>query len=128
VAVAYDVPADGAMVLCDRDYVTQVLVGFVDNAIKHTPSGGIVTLGLTPDGDGVTFCVKDTGSGIPLEVLPHIFDRFYTQRKTAEGGHRGSGLGLAIAHEIVEAHGSDIDVRSAPGQGTSFCFTLRRAE
>lgn len=125
VALQSDIAAGDLTVMADRDHLTQVLLGFVDNAIKHSETGDTVTVSVKPDGDGrLRFCVADTGSGIPADVLPHVFDRFYTQRKAEAGHRRGSGLGLAIASEIVEAHGSVIDVDSSPGQGARFCFSL----
>ena len=128
VALQADIAAGDLTVMADRDHITQVLLGFVDNAIKHSEAGDIVTVSVTPDGDGkLRLCVADSGSGIPADVLPHIFDRFYTQRNAATGQRRGSGLGLAIAAEIVEAHGSRIDVESEPGKGACFCFQLPRA-
>jgi signal transduction histidine kinase len=128
VALQADIAGGDLTVMADRDHITQVLLGFVDNAIKHSEAGDIVTVSVAPDGDGkLRLCVADSGSGIPPDVLPHIFDRFYTQRNAASGQRRGSGLGLAIAAEIVEAHGSSIDVESEPGKGTRFCFMLQRA-
>jgi signal transduction histidine kinase len=126
VAVQADIADEDLHVTADRDYITQVLLGLVDNAVKHSKPGDIVTVAARAHGDTVRLSVSDTGSGIPEDVLPHIFDRFYTQRKTAEGQRRGSGLGLAIAAEIVEAHGSVIDVSSQVGDGTTFSFDLPR--
>jgi signal transduction histidine kinase len=72
------------------------------------------------------FCVEDTGSGIPREYLPHIFEEFY--RVPGKGRQGDSGLGLAIVKRIIEAHGGKIDVTSEPGKGTRFLFTLKTAE
>ncbi len=126
VALQADIPAEDLRVLADRDRVTQVLLGFVDNAVKHSRPGDIVTVALRGEGSRVRFSVSDTGQGIPPDVLPHIFDRFYTQRRGAEGQRKGSGLGLAIADEIIEAHGSSIRVVSEEGAGSSFSFELPR--
>ena len=128
VALEAEVPAEDLVVLADRDRITQVLLGFVDNAVKHSHPGGVVTVSLC-DGTGrVRFAVSDTGSGIPADVLPQIFDRFFTQRKHAEGQRKGSGLGLAIASEIVEAHGSLIEVATEEGRGSTFSFELPRPD
>jgi signal transduction histidine kinase len=107
----------------DGGRIVQVLGNLVGNAIKFTPEGGLVTVDATLDdaGDRVRFAVSDTGPGIPAEHLPRIFDRFYQVRAA---GRAGVGLGLAIARGLVEAHGSRLDVRSRPGEGTTFCFDL----
>ena len=106
-------------VQADRARLLQVLANLLGNAIKFTPGGGTVTLGAAPREGGVGFFVSDTGPGIAPEQLPHVFERYWR----AERGDR-QGLGLAIARGIVEAHGGRIWVQSAPGQGTTFFFTL----
>lgn len=111
--------SDLGLVLCDRNRIVEVLVGFVDNALKHTGKGGIVTIFARKSSGGVSFGVSDTGAGIERDVLPRIFDRFFTERSS-----RGSGLGLSIAREIIEAHESRISVDSAPRLGTTFSFEL----
>jgi signal transduction histidine kinase len=110
-------------VLADRDRIVQVLLGFVDNALKHSPMGSAIHLRTSREGDMLRFEVADEGLGIEPERLAHVFDRFY-QADDSRTGSRGTGLGLAIAKEIVEAHGSDIDVASAPDEGTTFSFRL----
>jgi signal transduction histidine kinase len=108
-------------VWADRERVLQILENLIGNAIKFTPRGGSITIGAAPHGDNaVVFCVADTGSGIPPEDLPHVFDRFWHTR--ARG--RGAGLGLAIAKGLVEAHRGRIWVDSTPGAGTTFSFTI----
>ncbi len=103
--------------------VAEVLANLVQNALRHTPSGGSVTVSADTDGSGVVFAVDDTGPGIPPELLPHVFDRFV---KTADSG--GRGLGLAIARTLVQAHGGTIEAQSEPGQGTCMRFVLPLAE
>jgi PAS domain S-box-containing protein len=116
--------ADGDIeVLVDRDRIIQVLLGFVDNALKHSPSRSVVHLRAGLEGDAAWLEVADEGSGIEAEELSHVFDRFYRADK-ARTGSRGTGLGLAIAKEIVEVHGSSILVESVPGEGTTFGFAL----
>jgi two-component system OmpR family sensor kinase len=127
VAIRSEVEADGLFALCDRDRITQVLMAMADNAIKHSGPGDAVTLSAVRSGDGVEVSVADTGTGIPPEALPRIFDRFFTDRAAEAGRRRGSGLGLSIASEIVEAHGGRITVESAMGAGTTFRFTLETA-
>lgn len=128
VGVALSVELDDAdiEVLADRDRIVQVLLGFVDNALKHSPDGSTVHLRALPEGDLVRLAVADEGSGIDHEELSRVFDRFYRSDEARVGG-RGAGLGLAIAKEIVEVHGSAIQVESVVGEGTTFSFTLPAA-
>ena len=96
----------------------------MENAIHYTPQGGSISVELTPKEKNISVQISDTGSGIPEEELPHIFDRFYKVERTRglESGH--SGLGLAIAKKMLELHGRSIDVTSSSGSGTSFAFQL----
>ncbi len=121
-----DVPDADLRVLADRDRIAQVLLSFTDNAIKHSPQGSTVHLRASHDGDVVRLEVADEGPGIEPEEVTRVFERFYRSGAARAGG-TGAGLGLAIAKEIVEAHGSSIDVRSRPGAGTSFAFELPSA-
>ncbi|HEV2149256.1 MAG TPA: PAS domain S-box protein [Longimicrobiaceae bacterium] len=105
----------------DRGRVLQVFSNLVGNALKFTPSGGTVTVRAEAAEGRVRFSVSDTGPGIPPEHLPRLFDRFWQADRSRAGG---LGLGLAIARGIVEAHGGKIEVESAPGEGTTFSFTL----
>jgi len=98
--------------------IGEVLGNLVANALRHTPSGGEVILAASQRDDGVEFEVRDTGSGIDPERLPHVFDRF---TKTPESS--GAGLGLAIARSLVEAHGGTIRADSDPS-GTAISFVL----
>jgi PAS domain S-box-containing protein len=109
-----------AKVPCDRSRVLQVLSNLLGNALKFTPSGGVVTLGASVEPTRVVFSVADTGIGIPEDARPHVFDRYWQ----GHGGRKGVGLGLAIAKGIVEAHGGAIWVRSAVGAGSTFSFAL----
>jgi PAS domain S-box-containing protein len=114
----------GTRVLADRDRVAQVLSNLVGNAAKFTPEGGRIAVAVEAGEREVRFCVSDTGPGIELQDLPHIFDRFWQVRRVRRGG---VGLGLAISKGIVEAHGGRIWARSTPGLGSEFSFTLPRA-
>jgi signal transduction histidine kinase len=121
---AFDVAAsDCGEVMADRDRVAQVLSNLVGNAAKFTPEGGRITVSAEAAGREVRFRVGDTGPGIEVRDLPHIFDRFWQARRVRRGG---VGLGLAISKGIVEAHGGRIWARSAPGVGSDFYFTLPR--
>jgi signal transduction histidine kinase len=123
VALTADVPEGPLEVFCDRDRVMQVLIGFVDNALKHTSRGGSVTLRATRHSDAVTFAVRDDGVGIAPGSIAHLFERFF-RADESRAVPKGTGLGLAIAKEIVEAHESVIDVESRLGEGATFSFDL----
>ena len=104
----------------------RVVSNLLDNAIRHTPKGGRVSIALAAEAGGVILAVTDTGDGIPPEHLPHIFERFYrvdVARSRADGG---SGLGLAICRAIVESHGGTIEAESELGVGSSFVVRLPR--
>lgn len=126
-----------ATVAADPMQIAQLLQNLIENGIKFNRQGGKVTIRLEPGDDNrVMVKIIDTGQGIAEEDLPHIFERFYTadksrSRTTSEGlasvkQHLGqsSGLGLAIAAKIVAGHGSELQVESALGAGTTFLFTL----
>jgi len=115
---------DQATVLGDPDRLKQLLLNLVDNAIKYTPHGGRVTLGLRRAEGWAVLSVADTGVGIPAKDLPHIFERFYRVDKARSRAAGGSGLGLSIVQWIVQAHGGRIEARSEPGQGTVFTAWL----
>lgn len=106
----------------DVGMIQRVLENLIENALRHTPPGGEITLTLGKDQAGIRVQVKDTGCGIPSKELPHIFDRFFSLRKKHEGGTLHAGLGLAIARRIMELHKSMIDVDSTIGRGTTFSF------
>ncbi|WP_201713362.1 ATP-binding protein [Rossellomorea arthrocnemi] len=108
----------------DPDRIEQVLTNLIDNALRHTPTGGEVTVSLTEKKGGFLFHVRDTGSGIPEEDLPFVFERFYKADKARTRGKSGTGLGLAIAKNIIESHKGHIQVQSKVDQGTTFTFFL----
>jgi PAS domain S-box-containing protein len=105
----------------DEHRLLQVFENLIGNAIKFTPAGGRVTIGAQSRAGEVLFSVADTGTGIPAESLPRVFDRFW-QAKRAE--RSGAGLGLPICKGLVEAHGGRIWVESMPGHGSTFYFTI----
>jgi len=113
----------------DPDRMGQVLGNLLDNALRHTPTGGTVTISATSSPrTGVTeLRVKDTGDGIPAEHLPHVFDRFYRVDAARDRAHGGSGIGLAIAKALTEAHGGKLSVTSpGTGKGSTFRVLLPR--
>jgi two-component system OmpR family sensor kinase len=108
----------------DGRRMEQAVANLLDNALNHTPSGGTVTIAVSPDKDGVLVSVADTGEGIPAEHLPYIFERFYRVDDARSRKTGGAGLGLAIAKQMVELHGGRIWVESEAGKGSKFSFTL----
>jgi heavy metal sensor kinase len=107
----------------DAFALRRLLLALVDNALKHTPRGGSVTVSATAVDHGVCVAVEDTGEGIPGAALAHIFERFYRVDSARTKG-AGTGLGLAIAQAIAKAHGSEIQVESEVGKGSRFSFVL----
>ncbi len=112
-----------ARAAADASGIRRILLILVDNALKHTPAGGAVTVSATAAAQGVTLSVEDSGEGIPATALPHIFERFY-RADAARGSGSGFGLGLSIAQAIAQAHGSAILVSSTPGAGARFSLVL----
>ena len=109
----------------DEDLLRQMLLNLVDNAVKFTPPGGAIRLGLERRGEWYRLSVSDTGPGIPAEARAHVFERFYRAdkaRSRAEDG--GAGLGLAIARWIAQAHDGDLELADSDGAGTTFVARL----
>jgi len=126
VSLVLDLPADIPQVLADRLRLEIVFTNLLSNGLKFTLPGGEVKVSARLDKGAVLFAVEDTGSGIPKESLPHIFEKFF--KAPGRGGQQSNtGLGLAIVKEIIEAHGSRVEVSSTPGEGTKFTFTLAAA-
>ena len=112
-------------VLADGDRLKQAFGNLIDNALKHTPPGGRVTVEVSPVPWAVEVRVTDTGRGIPAEDLPRVMERFYQvdkSRSTVDG--KSAGLGLAIAREIIRAHQGEISIESAPEAGTTVRVVL----
>jgi signal transduction histidine kinase len=124
VALELDTVPDLPAVMADQLRLSQVLGNLLRNALQYTPEGGTVTLGARAAGKEVSFSVADTGTGIPAEELPNVFERFYRTDKSRARDTGGSGLGLSIAKGLVEAQGGRIGVESEPGRGAAISFTL----
>jgi signal transduction histidine kinase len=107
-------------IIADAIAIEQVLLNLLTNARSAMPDGGsiLIETALSEDGESIRLAVRDTGSGIPPEVLPKIFDPFFTTRSD------GTGLGLSISHGIMEDHRGAIEVSSELGKGTAFCLTF----
>ncbi len=121
-----ELPDDLPMVCADSLQMGHVFANLLSNALRYTAPGGAITVAAVTEENMVRFSVSDTGSGIPHQFLQRIFEHFF--RVPDQKTETGAGLGLAIAKEIVEAHGGSIYVESEEGKGTTFTFTLRRAD
>ncbi len=124
-----DIAAGLPKLFLDPERMGQVLGNLLDNGLRHTPTGGTVTISATssPRSAGVELSVADTGEGIPAEHLPRVFERFYRVDAARDRAHGGSGIGLAIAKALTEAHGGQLTVTSpGTGQGSTFRILLPR--
>ncbi|MCK6545202.1 HAMP domain-containing histidine kinase [Myxococcota bacterium] len=121
VALTAELDDDLPDLVADHRRIVQALDNLVTNALKFTAPRGTVRVRAHRGGADVVFSVHDDGCGITADALEHVFDRFWQGDHT---DHRGSGLGLAIVRDIVESHGSHVEVESAVGVGTTFTFAL----
>jgi two-component system, OmpR family, phosphate regulon sensor histidine kinase PhoR len=110
---------DAQTIVADRTALEQILINLVENALRHTGEGGRITIQTLAEADGVSLIVSDTGSGIPPEHLPRIFERFYRADSGRSREAGGTGLGLAIVRHLVEAHGGMVRAESVVGTGTT---------
>lgn len=108
----------------DPDKLQQVLVNLLTNACRYTPPGGMVTVRASKTAHEVLISVRDTGIGIPVDDLRHIFERFYRVDKSRSSAGGGAGIGLAVVKGVIEQSGGSIRVESACGEGTTMTFTL----
>ena len=117
---SYDLP----LVNADIGMMEKVLQNLLDNALKFTPEGGIITISLTPEKQDILVSIKDNGRGISPDALPHIFERYQKAERTTVTDNVGLGLGLAIVKKILEVHGIEINVESSKESGTIFSFKV----
>jgi two-component system phosphate regulon sensor histidine kinase PhoR len=122
IALCTELPPDLPLIMVDAGRIEQVLLNLLQNALAFTRAGGRVTVRVALERPWLRVAVVDTGVGIAPEHLPHIFERFYKSDPARSGG--GTGLGLAIARHLVERHGGEIAVISAPGHGTTMTVSL----
>jgi signal transduction histidine kinase len=128
IVIHTEIPVSSQLIYADKERITQLLHILLDNAVKYTPNGGEVSVGMSvihhKGKKLLEIIVKDTGIGIPEKELPYIFERFYRVDKARSREAGGTGLGLSIARWIVEAHRGTIQVQSQPGQGSRFIVHL----
>lgn len=120
------VPEESMLVCADIGLMQRVLQNLMDNALSHTPTGGVICLSARAFDDRVELDVADSGAGIPAEDLPYVFERYY-QAGGANTRAKGCGLGLSIVKKILELHQANIEVKSVPDEGTHFQFALASA-
>ena len=120
IEIRYEEPEDFIIVMGDHNRLKQVFVNILDNAFKHTPSGGAVSISVRRIGEEATVTIADTGEGIKPEDLPQVKTKFYKGDSTK----RGSGIGLAVADEIVTRHGGRLEIGSIYQKGTTVTITL----
>jgi PAS domain S-box-containing protein len=118
-----ELPAVPVLVQADAERLQQVVWNLVSNAIKFTPQGGRVELGLSVAGDEVCLAVSDDGIGIAPDFLPLVFERFRQAETGSSRGHGGLGIGLTIVRHLVEEHGGRL-IATSPGLGRGSCFTV----
>ena len=124
IALKLDFSYDLPMVNADIGMMEKVLQNLLDNALKFTPEGGIITIGLKPGKQDILVSIADNGRGISPDALPHIFDRYQKAERTISAENEGLGLGLAIVKMILEVHNIDINVDSGKETGTIFSFKV----
>jgi len=119
-----DQPPDPVWLYADPTRLEQVLANLLNNAAKYTDPGGRIVATVEPDGDEVVLRVRDTGVGIPPELLPRIFDLFTQAERSLDRSQGGLGIGLTLVKRLVEMHGGTAEVHSALGQGSEFVIRL----
>jgi two-component system sensor histidine kinase KdpD len=107
----------------DGKLIAQVIINLLENAVRHTPPDGTITLTVRA-GEKLSVSVADTGGGVPAAIRGHLFEGFVTRDEKVVDGRRGLGLGLAICKAIVEAHGGEIRMEDNVPKGAVFIFTL----
>jgi two-component system phosphate regulon sensor histidine kinase PhoR len=125
IALGCEFPEGLPAVIADAAALEQVFVNLIDNAIKYTGPGGEVFVSAAPREGRVRVSIRDTGAGIPAGELSRLFERFYRVDRGRSREQGGTGLGLAIVKHLVQLHGGEVGVESAPGRGSTFWFTLR---
>jgi two-component system sensor histidine kinase BaeS len=126
--VVVHVEANARRVRADPGRLEQILRNLLENAKRHTPAGGCISVDAAREGETVCVAVSDTGEGISPEHLPRVFDRFYRAEPSRDRASGGAGLGLAVVRRLVEAHGGHVQASSpGAGRGATFTFSLPAA-
>jgi two-component system phosphate regulon sensor histidine kinase PhoR len=126
IRIACQGPAEAVLAPISAPLLEQALVNLIDNAVKYSPAGTAVAVGLDVDERWIRITVSDEGPGIASHHLPRLFERFYRVDQARSRKMGGTGLGLAIVKHIVQAHGGEVSADSAPGRGTVFTIRLPR--
>lgn len=124
VTLVAEIEAGIGFVQADIGLIERALRNLIGNALAHSSWGGEIRLSVRSRNDGIELRVSDTGDGIAVEELPHVFERHFRGEATRRRDSGGAGLGLAIVKRILQLHRGDIRVKSVSGKGTDFCFTL----
>jgi two-component system phosphate regulon sensor histidine kinase PhoR len=124
IIVKIDLPKDLPKIKADETRFIQIMVNLLDNAIKYSSEGATATISAKLADDALQIDISDTGIGISEEDLPRIFERFYRVDKARSRELGGTGLGLSIVKHIVSAHSGQVWVKSEPGHGSTFSFTI----
>lgn len=127
IIIRTDIPEDISAIIADDDRIAQVLLNLIDNAIKYTPTNGLITISVKEEKRFVRVDVADNGVGIPEKDLSRLFERFYRVDKARSRELGGTGLGLSIVKHIVSAHHGEISVQSVLGEGSIFSFIIPMA-
>ena len=128
ITITGDIPGNISPVHADKEKLIIVMNNLLGNALKFTPDGGSIFLSAKDDAESIEVRMKDTGIGIEKDNFEKIFDKFYQADSTSRRKFGGLGLGLSIASGIIRAHGSEIRVESEIGYGSTFSFSLKKAE
>jgi signal transduction histidine kinase len=124
VSMTFEPPVKEMIVRASPKSLERAFSAILDNAIKFSPNGGLVTIDMTCDQQECSVAITDHGVGISPEILPHIYDRFFHTDQIGTDLFRGIGLGLSIAREVIQQHGGKIEVVSIPGHGSRFTVSL----
>jgi len=124
--IEFQTPDRDVPVLANPEALRRVVSNLISNAVKHTPPEYEILVSVAQEGREAVLRVADEGAGIPEDALPHVFERFYRAESSRAG--EGTGLGLAIVRETVEALEGQIEVQSAPGEGSAFTVRLPLSE
>lgn len=125
--ISFNLKGEKPVIKADKDKISQVFINLLSNSMKYTPDGGAIEINIKGVNDAVKIDLHDTGTGIPSEDLPYIFERFYRADKSRNRATGGAGIGLTIVKSIVEAHKGTITVESELNKGCTFAVTIPKS-